>query len=447
MAGLLLTASHGELTGRTLVGGRLAGEQVGRVALLLQDPLAGVVAETVGRDVAFGLENLSVSREEIWPRVRAAVEMSGFPYDVGHPTSALSGGETQRLVLAGALALGSSVLLLDEPTSMLDPESAASVRAAVRRETTRRGCTLVVVEHRLEPWLDFADRLVVLDAVGSIVADGPPGRIIDEDAQRLVELGVWLPGLPTPTPWTLDPSLVEPLDQPPAVVVGADEVTVRLRSGFAGWRSPTTTALDGVSTRLEAGRALGIVGASGAGKSTLTAVLAGLRRPDDGTVLGPSELATSRGREPWRWRSRDLARRLAWVPQTPEHGMVTQTVLDEVLATSRAVNRDEAKATRRAEGLLEALDLGRLAGNSPYHLSGGEQRRLMVAAGLAHGPMAALFDEPTVGQDRLTWAAVIGAMSAARDSGTATALASHDREAVDALADDLLELAHGRVAA
>jgi energy-coupling factor transporter ATP-binding protein EcfA2 len=133
MAGLLLSAAHGELIGRALVDGEAAGQRPGDVALLLQDPLAAVVAETVGRDVAFGLENTCVSRDQLWPRVKTAIDESGFPYGARHPTSALSGGETQRLVLAGALALRSRVLLLDEPTAMLDPAAASMVRAAVRR--------------------------------------------------------------------------------------------------------------------------------------------------------------------------------------------------------------------------------------------------------------------------------------------------------------------------
>jgi energy-coupling factor transporter ATP-binding protein EcfA2 len=444
-AGLLLTAAHGELAGRALVGGEPAGRRPGDVALLLQDPLAAVVAETVGRDVAFGLENQRVPRAEIWPRVRLALTESGFPYGEEHPTSALSGGETQRLVLAGALALQSRVLLLDEPTAMLDPAAATAVQVAIRDDVARRGTTLVVVEHHLEPWLDFADRLVVLDSDGRLTADGPPDRVLAEEGDRLAALGVWVPGLAPPEPVRIDRAAVEPWDAGPARLVEANEVTVRLRTSLVDRRAPATVALDRVSAQLDAGRALAVTGASGAGKSTLVTVLAGLQRPSHGSVLGATEVATKRGREPWRWRSRDLTRRLAWVPQVPEHGMVAATVADELLASSRATERDETRARRRADALLEAFGLTYVAGASPYHLSGGEQRRLMVAAGLVHGPLGVLLDEPTVGQDRLTWATVLGAIGSARDAGTAVAIASHDEDAVAAVADDVVLLSRGRL--
>src|SRR5262245_7202533 len=162
IAGLLLTAAHGDLRGNVHIRGRPVHEQPGTVGLLAQDPLAGLVAETAGRDVAFGLENRRVPRADIWPQVNAALEAVRFPYGVDRSTRALSGGEIQRLTLAGCLVLGASVLLLDEPTSMLDPVAATSVRDAVRRHVSARGTTTIIVEHHFEPWLDFADRLIVL---------------------------------------------------------------------------------------------------------------------------------------------------------------------------------------------------------------------------------------------------------------------------------------------
>jgi energy-coupling factor transport system ATP-binding protein len=137
---------------------------------------------------------------------------------------------------------------------------------------------------------------------------------------------------------------------------------------------------------------------------------------------------------------------LAWVPQFPEHGFVASSVLDEVLATSRAIGRDPAQAHDRGNGLLEALSLASVADVSPYHLSGGEQRRLLVAAALAAGPYGILLDEPTVGQDRHTWAVVLGALRSARDAGTGILLSTHDRLAVSVLADVEVRLDSGRMA-
>jgi energy-coupling factor transport system ATP-binding protein len=183
-----------------------------------------------------------------------------------------------------------------------------------------------------------------------------------------------------------------------------------------------------------------VTGASGSGKSTLLTVLAGLQRPSGGRIDVAADVAPRRGTAPWRWSSRELAARAAWTPQLPEVGMVATTVRDEVAATGRAVGRDQGWLDRRVEGLLNVLQLDRLAKANPHQLSGGEQRRLMLAAALAHGPTIVAFDEPTVGQDRSTWSAVVGAVSAARDAGAAVAVATHDQAAAEALADSRLAL-------
>ncbi len=446
LAGLLLTAADGDLSGLVLIGGVPVGESDDRPALLMQDPTAGIVAETVGRDVAFGLENLGVAQPDIWPRVAAALHSSAFPYPPGHSTSALSGGESQRLALAGSLVLASPVLLLDEPTSMLEPDAASDVQDAVRRHADALQATTVVVEHHLEPWLDFAERLVVLDADGTLVADGHPRTVLRERRDYLADAGVWVPGMPPPQLTPVPADLVAPWREGPPELVRADDVTLALRDRPRRAGSTPTVALSDVDATVSSGQVLAVTGASGAGKSSLVSVLAGLRRPTGGTVLAAAELATRRGREPSRWGSRDLAARLAWVPQIAEQGMVGRTVGEEVLVAARACGRDLHEAGRRAAGLLEMFGLAPLAQASPFHLSGGEQRRLMVAAALVAGPYGLLLDEPTVGQDRRTWAAVLGAVSAARSAGAGVALATHDRPAVEAVADTTLQLVDGRVA-
>lgn len=403
------------------------------------------MAETVGRDVAFGLENLGVPRDSIWSRVEEALTATGFPYPPDHPTSALSGGETQRLALAGGLVLGSRVLLLDEPTSMLDPAATAAVHRSIRQFAEDRHPTMIIVEHHLDPWLDFADRLVVLSRDGEMVADGTPHRVLAELGDSLLPEGVWVPGLPAPRLAIPPASLVAPWAAGPAELVRAEAVWLERTTWLSRQSMPPVQALRGVDAVLRTGQALAVTGPSGAGKSSLVSLLAGLVAPTAGSVRAAPELATSRGREPRRWRSRDLAARLAWAPQSPEHGIVTGSVRDEVTVAARACGRDVAETDRRATGLLEFLGLSSVADASPYHLSGGEQRRLMVAAALVNGPYGLLLDEPTVGQDRLTWAAVTGALAGARSAGAGVALATHDLLAVDAVADETLILDDGVV--
>jgi energy-coupling factor transport system permease/ATP-binding protein len=434
VAGLLLTTETGDLSGRVSVDGRPPQEVPGQVGLLLQDPTASVVANRVGRDVAFGLENTRVPRSEMPQRVRRALEAAHFPYDEQRTTGSLSGGESQRLALAGALALSPRVLLLDEPTSMLDEENAARVRRSVLDVVARNETTLVVVEHRLGPWVEHMDRCVVLDSGGAVIADGPPASVMSAHGEFLAAQGIWVPGLPAPDLLAIDQDLLVPAEPltPGETLVEAQDVVVRYRSAFArhGGRAGRP-ALDGVDCMLRATTMTALTGPSGAGKSTLLAVLAGLVRPDAGSVKVPERLAGRKGRSVWRLSSRELAHGLAWVPQLPEHALVRHTVLDELMVTSTALGRDETRSRARADTLLEALGLGQLAHASAHHLSGGEQRRLVVAAALVHGPAGLLLDEPTVGQDRNTWAAVMGACTAARNAGASVTVATHDLDAVE----------------
>ncbi len=200
VAGLLLTADAGDLAGSVLVDGVAPGAAAGSVGLVLQDPGVAVVAATVARDVAFGLENLGMPREAMAAPVAAALAEVGLADLAEASPLTLSGGEQQRLALAGALAMSPRVLLLDEPTAMLDPANAASVRQVVADVVTARGLTTIVVEHRIGPWLDLVDRIVVLGATGDVVADGPPATVLAARGDELAAMGVWVPGQPDPTP-------------------------------------------------------------------------------------------------------------------------------------------------------------------------------------------------------------------------------------------------------
>jgi energy-coupling factor transport system permease/ATP-binding protein len=454
VAGLLLTADAGDQSGVVTVGGRAPQDVPGSVGLVLQDPGAGVVASSIGRDVAFGLENVVLPRDEMPARVAAALHEVGLTMPADSAPSTLSGGESQRLALAGALVMEPSVLLLDEPTAMLDAETAADVRAVVADVVGRRGLTLVVVEHRLDGWLDLVDRLVVLDATGSVVADGEPREVLDAHGDSLAAQGIWVPGVPDPEPLQL---VLEPASDAAAgrvpqgrLVAAASGIRVEHRSRRLGERSRTTLAVDGADLEARAGRSVALVGPSGAGKSSLMSALGGLVQPSRGTVdvalpLTPAETgdrgaARDRLAPPHEWSSLDLARVVAWVPQRAATSLVGRTARDDVLTTPLALGQDAETAGRRADSLLAALGLAHLAQADPRQLSGGEQRRLAMASAVAHGPALVLADEPTVGQDRLTWAAVSGVLAAARDEGAAVVVTTHDPGVVDD-ADRVVRLA------
>ncbi|MGA8986902.1 ABC transporter ATP-binding protein [Aeromicrobium sp.] len=394
LAGALGTTIAGELGGTAEVDGRLG--------LLLQNPADAIVAERVGRDVAFGPENAGMPRDEIWSRVDESLASVGLAYGREHFSSALSGGEQQRLALAGVLAMRPDLLLLDEPTSMLDAETATGVRDAIVSAAGDR--TLVVVEHRIDGWLNHVDRVVVLSGGGNIVSDGSVRSFLDGPSPA----GVWMPGMPPPSPLDVPAHLVRPESEP--LTISATDVAVELVTRTLRG-TQRTRALSGLTAEVSPSMTTAFTGPSGAGKSTVLAVLGGLVKPSSGSITPDLH----------RWRSPRLAAAVGWVPQNPEHGFLATTVGDEARRTA-----DRLHQPVDAGAVLEIFGLSRFAAANPYRLSGGEQRRLALVAALAHRPGVVLLDEPTVGQDPGTWAAVVGWIAAARSAGATVALATHD---------------------
>jgi energy-coupling factor transport system ATP-binding protein len=438
IAGVLTTVESGVLTGSISIDGKDSHEGGSSVGLLVQDPTDAMVAGCVGREVAFGPENLGVPRERIWALVRESLDAVGFPYGLDHPVGAVSGGESQRLALAGVLALGPRLIVLDEPTAMLDRASATAVREAIWAVVRESGATVIVVEHHFDGWLDEIDRVVVLNATGGIAGDGPAATMLLDHAESLEKLGVWVPGASAPTPLGVLPELCAPGlsgGAPGSALVRAESVSV-LRGPRALLRHVDAVA--------RAGEIVAVVGASGAGKSTLTGLLAGLGAPSSGVVSAGQELRAGAGPNPALWRSRDLARRVGWVPQQAELAVVARTVWHDVMSTSRLLDLDEKTAVLRADALLVTLGLSGLRDADPHLLSGGELRRLALAGAVAHGPSVLVLDEPTVGQDRHTWAAVAGVIASSRAAGVAVVVATHDPLLMQ-LADRMIRLDHGRV--
>lgn len=433
LAGLLGGADEGEESGRLLVDGVPARQARDRCGLLLQDPESQVVLARCGDDVAFGLENQAVPRSQIWPRVDAAMTAVCFPYPREHPTASLSGGEKQRLALAGVLAMQPGLLLLDEPTANLDPDGVALVRKTTERVLNASGATLVVVEHRVGTWLDLVDRVVVLDPGGGVRADGNASRVLTEQGADLARAGVWVPG-------HLPAGPARPRSSARSTDPGAGGALLRTQDLAVGRPGAPGPAARGLAMQVSAGRCAAVVGPNGAGKSTLALTLAGLLAPWTGEVTALPALARGRGTSPHQWRARHLLTRVGTVFQDPEHQFLAPTVGDELRHGPRRLRLPEAEQDARARALMERLRLSHLEGANPYTLSGGEKRRLSVATVLATSPDVLVLDEPTFGQDARTWAELLDLLAGLLDEGRAVVAVTHDERFVEMLADDVLDL-------
>lgn len=494
---LVEDADGGVSEGCVLVDGVPVRRARGRVGLVLQDPDAQAIFQRLGDNVAFGPENMNVPRGEIWDRVRKSLKEVGLDgLQLHRSTSHLSGGQMQRLALAGALAMQPSVLLLDEPTANLDPDGTQQIVGAVRAVLDSTHATMVLVEHHAEPWIDMIDRVVVLGlendeaangkaannetvhdddiarAASSrtvIVADGTPDDVFNRTDLDFEDLGIWLPERYKHNAKSSEKSSAnaESPENSSASNSSASNSSVSNSSANAessekyyencnpaeGYGEVLLSTKDlaishnsepiarHINLEFKAGQITALVGANGAGKSTLSLTLAGLLPAVSGEVVASDALAQgANGTDPMKWKSPDLAKRISYVFQNPEHQFACGSVLDEVMLgpLRTGVSADEARA--KAQELLKRFRLARYAKANPYTLSGGEKRRLTVAASLAAAPRVLILDEPTFGQDRKTWLQIIRLIASLRSEGVSIIVVTHDRELVEALGARLVEL-------
>ena len=423
IAGLVPLEIPGEWQGSLLVGelevARAPRADVAaRVGLVFQDPGSQLVMERAGDDVAFGLENRAWSLDGMRRRVPEALEAVGLGGFADRRSVRLSGGEQQRLAIAGVLAARPGVLVLDEPTANLDPAGTAAVYDWLRGVAAARAATVVLVEHRVEQAWAVADLVLALGPDGRPIDVGPSAEVLSRSRARLEAAGVWLPD-----------GRAKRRSGPRTAV--STEPVLQVRETWFGFERGKPI-LHGVSLTLGAGERVALVGANGSGKSTLLRLALGLLRPAAGEVR-------LNGRDPSRLSPHDLARAAGYVVQDPELGFIGDTVREEVeLGLDPA---DLERAAALAERLHLPLDA--FGDRSPYRLSGGEQRRLSLVTALARNPRLLVLDEPTFGQDRHGHDELVAVLGELAAEGTAILAATHDRRFVDAIADRTVELEEG----
>ncbi|HEY3833461.1 MAG TPA: ATP-binding cassette domain-containing protein [Acidimicrobiia bacterium] len=442
--GIVPHLTGGTFAGTVRVAGRSTREYPPRkladvVGFVHQDPESQFVVDHVESDVAFVVENLGFDPATMRRRVEEALDALAIAHLRDREASTLSGGERQRVAIAGALAAAPSCLVLDEPTSQLDPQGAEDVLGALARLNTDLGTTVLIAEHRLDRAAPLADRCVMLDA-GRVVADGTPQQSLAgyDGAPVVLQLARALGW--TPLPLTVKQARLLAAQWPPAneiAVPGArfdggdhtapapGEAIVRARGVHV--RYGASTAVHDVDCELRAGEVVALLGRNGSGKSTLLRALAGLQR------LGRGSVEVSQGE------------RVAYVPQDPNALLSAPTVRAEIDATLRLLDRDRRAGT--AEQWIERLALGDLVDRHPRTLSGGERQRLAIAAVAVGGARALLLDEPTRGMDAASRTALERAIREHADGGGAVMLATHDVELASRVATRVVVLGDGDIVA
>lgn len=393
-------AGHAVCTGGVpdLAAYRDARRQLG---LVFQNPDDQIVTSVVADDVAFGPENLGVPRAQIAARVARELRRVAMEKYAHADPSRLSGGQRQRVCIAGALAMEPAVLVLDEPSSLLDVRGRTAIMRVMGR-LAAAGATLVHVTHFMDEAL-AADRVVVMQH-GRVALEGTPDEVFaSKNAQVIEALGLEMPfetrlaaalradAADGKVAAVADPSGEKPVASAACAPAAEPPAILARDLGFS--YGPGAQALDGVSLEVPVCATTAIVGQTGSGKSTLLRLLCGLEAADAGslTICGINA-ATKRGR-------RQVRRAVGYVMQHPERQLFAQTVAEDVAFGPRNQGLSAAEVERRVAHALDLVGLTDRRDASPFELSGGQQRLAAIAGVLAMEPELLVLDEPTAGLD------------------------------------------------
>ena len=416
-------APHGKREGTiTLRGTPIddipAGEQAAKIGFVMQSPDSQIVTDKVWHELAFGLESLGVGNAEIRGRVAEMASFFGIQTWFHMDTNRLSGGQKQLLNLASIMVLQPELLILDEPTSQLDPIAATDFLQTLGRINRELGTTILICEHRLEDVIPMANRLLIMDH-GALIADDTPIGSFEILRNRNHPM---LLSMPTPMrvwsaagfggdcPMTVSDGRnaltdfaahrqLRPVPKRPCVQPQA-EPCIELREAWFRYEKDSPDILKGVSLKACPGELLCILGGNGTGKSTTLSILSGTRKP---------------------YRGKRLARtdRLSALPQNPQMLLLQKNVREELLSVADEGRAGEMAALCRLEGLLD---------RHPYDLSGGEQQRTALAKVLLQDPDILLLDEPTKGLDNDFKELFADILRQLTDRGICVIMVSHDVE-------------------
>ncbi len=424
-----------------------------RVALVFEDPEIQFVMSTVEDEIILALEPLGLPRDEIRSRVEWSLELVGLDKSfLGRHPYQLSGGEKQRVAIATALARQPDILVLDEPTSDLDPIGKEEVISAIRSLRRELDITIVMVEHESEIVAEFADRIYILDR-GRVVLDGESYNVFRE-IDKVKEHAVYPPeyielasrirldGIPRTLEELIDRLRGYSLEVKPFRHVaggGGGEAILKCRDIYFTYPDGVE-ALKGVSLDIRRGELIALTGPNGSGKTTLAKIFAGLLKPTRGVVEVLGKPLDTYDRQA-------LSSIVGYVYQNPEHQIFNQSVWDEVAFGLRIRSRSVEDVSGRVEEALKMFNLYGLRREHPFFLSKGEKRRLALASIYVLNPKVLIVDEPTTGQDKRFSEALIKLFREMVSSGKTVIVITHTIPLAARYSDRMIVLKDGRVLA
>jgi len=476
--GLIPHFYGGEITGKVEVDGldtmkHSTKEMATEVGMVFQDPENQLVAMDVEREVAFGLENLAFPFELMAKRMEEALDTVGIASLRHRTMNELSGGEKQRVAIASVLALYPNILVLDEPTSELDPKGAEEVLNVVERLNDELGVTVILVEHRLDRVTQHVDRMLVLDN-GMLVSDGTPQSVLSDD--KVSQSGIGIPPIIKLVQGLKDKGIG--IDNIPLTVKEgraalAKVMSLQAKQGnlnlperkvitseakqsprpFATLRASAQpmvevkglyhvypgdlVALRNISLKICEGEFVAIMGRNASGKTTLVKHFNGLLKPTEGDVIvnGVNTKGTTIA---------DLARKVGYVFQNPNDHLFADSVEQEIAFTLKNLGFKSEGMESMIDQVLERFGLTQYRHRYPRSLSGGEKQRVAFASILVAQPKIIILDEPTRGMEYRLKVELMRFLDEYRENGNAVILVTQDVETVAEYGDRVILLSEGR---
>ena len=337
-----------------------------KVGFMFQDPDEQIVASTAEEDIAFGLSNLGIKREIMREKIDCVLRKLGIFEYKSYDVNELSGGTKQKLILAGVLAMGSECLVLDEPTSMMDPESCDMIIDELIKLNKEKNITIILLTHHMDE-AKKANKVFILDS-GKIILQGEP-KIIDGYFIQKNDL-----------------KIINNIDR----IDKKKEVCLEFLNISYKYDKKNDFILENVNLKIFKNEIVGIIGNTGSGKSTFAKIIKGLIKPTSGQILINNKL----------YNNLDLRKKIGIVFQSPENQLFAETVLKDVSFGPQNFGIPKRKAEEKSIEILIFLGFNKeKINNSPFELSGGEKRLVAIAGILVMEPEILVFDEPTAGLD------------------------------------------------
>jgi energy-coupling factor transport system ATP-binding protein len=447
--GIIPNSIGGEMKGRVLVDGMDTREHrvyelAQKVGMVVQNPEAQLFMPDVISEVAFALENLQIPREEMIERIKWALKIARLEGLEHRSPFELSGGQKQRVGIAAALAMKPKILVLDEPTSQLDPIGTSEV-FSILNEFKKLGITIIIAEHKSEEIAEIADRIVVLNE-GEIIAEGEPRKIF-EKKELLDKIHVKLPQV-TEVFHLLKRDCIELSLVPLSLSEAYQELEKLLKKSKKVLPRPLVkevkppkglpiietkdlwhiypgniVALKNINIKIYDGEFVGIIGQNGAGKTTLVKHFVGLLKPTKGKVL-------IEGVETEKMSTAELSRKIGLVLQNPDHQIFASSVENEVAFGPKNLKLTKDEVEERVEEALRLTGLEKYKNAHPLSLSWGDRQKVAVASILAMKPKILIFDEPTTGQDYLGRKQIMNLAKELNEKGRTIIVITHDMELI-----------------